>query len=166
MSTKNENILKSLAVLEQNLKDINSAKEQVNSVVNGSRQLAEVLNTYNESLDGISSNVTDILNASKQLNLETRENLLQQVNRFENEVTRFENVNLESEFANILTAITNHLNKQNIELSRKYDEVVSKSDSIILRLEKQDKDAKTLKILLLVTIVIMIVGIVLSLVMK
>ena|SRR5690554_6203295 len=166
MSTKNENILKSLAVLEQNLQDINTAKEQVQNVVDGSRQLTSIVNTYKESLEGISSNVTEILNTSKQLNLETRENLLQQVNRFQNEISRLENIDLESEFATILTAITNHLDVQNIEISKKFEEVINKSESITLRIDKQDKEAKTLKSMVFVTIGIIIIGIVIILVMK
>lgn len=166
MSTTNENILKSLAVLEQNLKDINSAKEQVENVVDGSQQLTTAVNTYKESLEGISKNVTKVLNVSKELNLETRENLLQQVNRFQNEISRLENIDLESEFATILTAITKYLDEQNVALTKKYDESISKSDNIILSLDKQDKETKTLKTLLLVTIGIMIAGIVITLIIK
>lgn len=166
MSTTNENILKSLAVLEQNLKDINSAKEQVENVVDGSQQLTTAVNTYKESLEGISKNVTKVLNVSKELNLETRENLLQQVNRFQNEISRLENIDLESEFATILTAITKYLDEQNVALTKKYDESISKSVNIILSLDKQDKETKTLKTLLLVTIGIMIAGIVITLIIK
>lgn len=166
MSTTNENILKSLAVLEQNLKDINSAKEQVNNVVETSEQLTSVINAYKDSLEGISKNVAKVLISSKDLNLETRSNLIEQVNRFESEISRIENFDLESNFEKILTTLTNQLDKQNIELSKKYEEGISKSDNIVLRLDQQDKETKSMKKLLFLTIGIVIIGIIITFVMK
>lgn len=263
MSTTNENILKSLAVLEQNLKDINSAKEQVKSAVKSSGDLAKVIESYQTTFESLSVNVKAILEDSKKFNNDSIKKLSEQTTNFSKEIakltefdvskslksiesetikhfqqnlnkpledldkqiiniknevskltefdfkdtfaslekqvvkqfntdlkekldaidnkaidlqskidefkaqiSRIEKVDLESQFNNILTVLTTHSEKQSIELSRKYDEVISKSDSIILRLDKQDKEAKTLKNLLFVTIGIIIIGIVITLVMK
>lgn len=119
MSTTNENILKSLAVLEQNLKDINSAKEQVNNVVDASKQLTSAINANKENLEMVSKNVAKVLNISKELNLDTRDSLMEQINRFQYEISRIENVDLESKVADILTTLVNYLDKQNNELSKK-----------------------------------------------
>jgi hypothetical protein len=263
MSTTNENILKSLAVLEQNLKEINSAKEQVNSVVKSSSDLAKVIESYKSTFESLSINVKAVLEDSKKFNNDSIKKLSEQttnfskeiakltefdvskslksiesetiknfqqnlskpledldkqiksieqevakltefdfnnsfsnierqvvnkfktdlkekldildnkaidlqskIDQFKAQISRIEKVDLESQFNNILTVLTTHSEKQSIELSRKYDEVISKSDSIILRLDKQDKEAKTLKNLVFVAIGIIIIGIVITLVMK
>jgi len=263
MSTTNENILKSLAVLEQNLKNINSAKEQVNSVVKSSDGLAKVIERYKTTFESLSINVSAVLEDSKKFNNDSVKKLSEQTTNFSKEIakltefdvskslesiesetikqfqqnlskpladldkqirnieqevaklteydfkdsfsnlerqvinqfktdlkekldildnkaldlqlkidefkaqiSRIEIVDIESHFTNILTVLTTHYEKQSIELSRKYDEVISKSDSIILRLDKQDEEAKTLKNLVFVTIGIIIIGIVITLVMK
>jgi F0F1-type ATP synthase delta subunit len=68
MSTTNENILKSLAVVEQNLKDINSAKEQVNNVVKASSDLAKVIESYQTTFESLSVNVKAVLDDSRKFN--------------------------------------------------------------------------------------------------
>ncbi len=263
MSTTNENILKSLAILEKNLKDINSAKEQVNSVVKSSGDLAKVIESYKTTFESLSINVKAVLEDSRKFNNDSIKKLSEQTTNFSKEIaklaefdvskslksiesetikhfqqnlskpladldkqvrniekevaklteydfkdsfsnlerlvvnqfktdlkekldvldnkaqelqskidefkaqiSRIEKVDLESHFNSILTVLTTHSEKQGIELSRKYDEVISKSDNIILRLDKQDKEAKTLKNLVFVTIGIIIIGIVITLVMK
>jgi predicted nucleic acid-binding Zn-ribbon protein len=263
MSTTNENILKSLAVLEQNLKDINSAKEQVNSVVKSSGDLAKVIESYKSTFENLSINVKAVLEDSRKFNNDSIQKLSEQTTNFSKEITkltefdvskcldsiesktikqfeqnlnkpledldkqitniknevsklsefdfkdtftnlekqvvkqfntdlkekldaidnkaidlqskidefksqisRIEKVDLESHFNNIQTILTTHYDKQSVELSKKYDEVISKSDCIILRLDKQDKEVKTLKILLLVTIGIIIAGLATILVVK
>lgn len=263
MSTTNENILKSLAVLEQNLKDINSAKEQVNSVVKSSGDLAKVIESYNTTFESLSVNVKAVLENSRKFNIDSIKKLSEQTTKFSKEIakltefdvskslksiesetikhfqqilskpledldkqitniqnevtkltvfnfkdtftnlekqvvsqfktdfkeklneldnktleiqskidefkkqiTRIEQVDLESHFKHIQTALTNHLDKQNIELSKKYEEAISKSDNIILRLDQQDKETKSLKTLLFLTIGIVIIGIIITFVMK
>lgn len=263
MSTTNENILKSLAVLEQNLKDINSAKEQVNSVVKSSGDLAEVIESYNTTFESLSVNVKAVLEDSRKFNNDSIKKLSEQttnfskeiakltefdvskslksiesetikhfqqnlskpledldkqitniqnevtkltefnfkdtftnlekqvvsqfktdfkeklneldnktleiqskIDEFKKQITRIEQVDLESHFQHLLTAVTNHLDKQNIELTKKYEEAISKSDNIVLRLDQQDKETKSLKTLLFLTIGIVIIGIIITFVMK
>jgi hypothetical protein len=48
----------------------------------------------------------------------------------------------------------------------KYEEVKSQGDNIIVRLDQQDKETKTLKTLLFLTIGIIITGIIINFVMK
>lgn len=173
MSTTNENILKSLAVLEQNLKDINSAKEQVNNVVKSSSDLAKVIESYQTTFESLSVNVKAVLDDSRKFNNDSIKKLSEQttnfskeIDEFKKQITRIEQVDLESHFKNLLTAITNHLDKQNIELTKKYEEAISKSDNIVLRLDQQDKETKSLKTMLYLAIGIVIIGIIITFVMK
>lgn len=88
MSTTNENILKSLAVLEQNLKDINSAKEQVNSVVKSSGDLAKVIDSYNSSFESLSNNVKAVLEDSRKFNNDSIKKLSEQTTNFSKEIAK------------------------------------------------------------------------------
>jgi prefoldin subunit 5 len=263
MSTTNENILKSLAVVEQNLKDINSAKEQVNNVVKASSDLAKVIESYQTTFESLSVNVKAVLDDSRKFNNDSIKKLSEQttnfskeiakltefdvskslksiesetikhfqqnlskpledldkqitniknevskltefdfkdtftnlekqvviqfktdlkekldeldnktleiqskIDEFKQQITRIEQVDLESHFQHLLTAVTNNLDKQNIELKKKYEEAISKSDNIVLRLDQQDKETKSLKTLLFLTIGIVIIGIIITFVMK
>jgi|GEM_PF-1591137 len=98
MSTTSENILKSLAVLEQNLKEINSANYQVNTVVKSSKDLAEVIETYQSSFDGISNSLQTVLNEVKSVNLDTISALSKQTELFNNEVAKLSNLDIEKSF--------------------------------------------------------------------
>lgn len=263
MSTTNENILKSLAVLEQNLKDINSAKEQVNDVVKTSGNLAKTIETYQTSFESLSINVKAVLDDSRKFNLDSiaklteqtknfskeiskltefdvskslksiesetikqfqqnlikplegldkqikniekevaklteydfkdsfinlekqvinqfnadlkeklvsldnkAEDLQSKIDEFKVQISRIEKVDLEFHFKQILTTLTNHTDKQSTELTKKYEEVKSQGANIIVRLDHQDKETKTLKTLLFLTIGIIIIGIVINFVMK
>lgn len=263
MSTKNENILKSLAVLEQNLKDINSAKEQVTNVVKSSSDLAKVIESYQTTFENLSVNVKAVLDDSRKFNNDSIKKLSEQttnfskeiakltkfdvskslksiesetikhfqknlskpledldkqianiknevskltefdfkdtftnlekqvvsqfktdlkekldeldnktleiqskIDEFKQQIKRIEQVDLESHFQHLLTTITNNLDKQNIELTKKYEEAISKNDIIVLRLDQQDKETKSLKTLLFLTIGIVIIGIIITIVMK
>jgi predicted nucleic acid-binding Zn-ribbon protein len=88
MSTTNENILKSLAVLEQNLKDINSAKEQVNSVVKSSGDLAKVIESYKSTFENLSINVKAVLEDSRKFNNDSIKKLSEQTTNFSKEIAK------------------------------------------------------------------------------
>lgn len=98
MSTTSENILKSLAVLEQNLKDIDSAKLQVSKVVKSSDDLAKVIETYQSSFDGVSKNLKTVLSEIKSVNLDTISNLSKQTELFNKEVDKLSNLDFETSF--------------------------------------------------------------------
>jgi len=262
MSTTNENILKSLAVLEQNLKDINSAKEQVNNVVKTSDNLAKTIETYQLSFESLSINVKTVLDDSRKFNLDSIAKLNEQTNNFSKEISkltefdvskslkaiesetikqfqqnlskplegldkqvqniekevaklteydfkesfnnlekqvvnqfnadlkeklvsldnksldlqskidefkaqilRIEKVDLESNFNNILTTLTTHTDKQSAEITKNYEEVRSQVENIILRFDQQDKETKTLKTLLFLTIGIGIIGMIITVIL-
>lgn len=260
MSTTNENILKSLANLEQNLNDINSAKEQVNNVVKTTGNLGEIIETYQKSFERLAINVQAVLDDSRKFNLDSitklseqtiifskeitklteldvskslksienetikqfqqnlskpLEGLDRQIKNIENEVAKLtefdlkdsfsnvekqvvnqfntalkeklvsldnkvldfqskieelkaqilkiENFDLESQFSRILKTLTNYSENQSSLLTERYDEVKSLNHNILLRLNQQDKENKTLKILLLLTIGTVIISIIINL---
>ncbi len=84
----NENIFKSLANLEQNLKDINSAKEQVNDVVKTSGNLAKTIETYQTSFENLSINVKAVLDDSRKFNLDSIAKLTEQTKNFSKEIAK------------------------------------------------------------------------------
>ncbi len=98
MSTTSENILKSLAVLEHNLNDIDSAKLQVSKVVKSSNDLAKVIETYQSSFDGVSKNLKTVLSEIKSVNLDTISNLSKQTELFNKEVDKLSNLDFETSF--------------------------------------------------------------------
>ena len=262
MSTTNDNILKSLAVLEQNLNDINSAKEQVNNVAKTSDHLAKIIETYQTSFESLSINVKAVLDDSRQFNLDSIAKLSEQTKTFSKEISkitefdvskslksieseaikqfqqnlskplevldihiknidkevskltefdfqnsfnkiekevvnqfnsdikeqlvtldkkaldlqskidefktvvlRIEKIDLEWHFNEILTNLTNHTDKQHTEINKKYDEVKNQTANIFLRLDQQDRETKTLKTLLFLTIGLLIIGIIANIVL-
>jgi len=111
MSNTNENILKSLAVLEQNLKDIHSAKEQVVKVVESSADLAQVIESYKSSFEGLSANVKDVLEESRNFNLDTIAKLSEQTDNFNKEVKRLIEFDFTKSFKSIETEIVKQFEK-------------------------------------------------------
>lgn len=103
MSIKSNDILKSLAVLENSLKDINSAREQVNEVVETSEDLAEVLKSYKDSFQSLSSNVKAVIEDSRKFNLDSIGKLSEQTQNFSNEVTKLTDFDV----SNTLNSIEN-----------------------------------------------------------
>ena len=66
---ENDNILASLAELEQNLKDIDSARQQVAEVVQSSKSLADIIASYKSSFEELAHNVNQALDKNKDLSL-------------------------------------------------------------------------------------------------
>lgn len=254
MSTTNENILKSLAVLEQNLKDINSAKEQVNNVVESSSDLAKVIESYQTTFESLSVNVKAVLDDSRKFNNDSINKLSEQTTNFSKEIAkltefdvskslksiesetikhfqqnlskpledldkqianiknevskltefdfkdtfcnlekqvvsqfktdlkekldeldtktleiqskidefklqilRIENVNFELHFSTMLTTIINHLDEHNIDLAKNHEELKNQVENILLNNNRQVKESKTLKTLVLINLGILIV---------
>lgn len=111
MSTTSENILKSLALLEQNLKDIDSAKLQVSKVVKSSDDLAKVIETYKSSFDGISKNLKTALSEIKNVNIDTISNLSKQTELFNKEVDKLSKLDFETSFNSIKKEIVKQFEK-------------------------------------------------------
>jgi len=254
MSITNDNILKSLAVLEQNLNDINSAKEQVNKVVKSSSDIAKVIESYQSSFEGLSKNVKAVLEDSRKFNLDSISKLTEQTSNFSKEITkmtefdvskslksieskavkqfeqnlliplnafdehinkmkeevdkltefnfqdsfnklekdvinqfntnlkkkldifdnkvqelqtkieefklqilRLEKVDLEYHFKNILRLLTDHLDQHYIQQGKKNEEIKNQYQILMTRFDKQEKEIKTSKTLLFVSIAMVIV---------
>jgi hypothetical protein len=113
MSTTNENILKSLAVLEQNLKDIYSAKEQVNSVVKSSGDLAKVIESYNTTFESLSVNVKAVLEDSKKLNNDSIIKLSEQTTNFSKEIDKLTEFDVSKSLKSIESETIKHF-QQNL----------------------------------------------------
>ena len=100
MSNTNE-ILKSLAVLEHNLENIQSAKEQVAKVVESSGKLAQVIESYKSSFEGLASSVQTVLKESKSFSIETITKLSEETNSFRAEVKKLIEFNFIGSFKSI-----------------------------------------------------------------
>lgn len=138
MSTKNENILKSLAVLEQNLKDIDSAKLQVSKVVKSSDDLAKVIETYQSSFEGVSKNLKTVLNEIKSVNLDTISNLSKQTELFNKEVDKLSNLDFETSFNSVKEKIVKQFEKDLKEKLIVLENTTTSFDKEVTRLTEFD----------------------------
>ena len=132
MST-NENILKSLAVLEQNLKDIKSAKDQVNEVVTSSGDLAQAIESYNSSFDGLARNLETVLLEIKSVNTNTISILTTKIKLFNDEIVKLSELDFKKSFNSaekeIVKQFENDLKERLVildEKTEKFDEQVKK----------------------------------------
>jgi hypothetical protein len=101
MSTASENILNSLASLEQNLKEINSAKEQVNNVVLTSESLARSLELYQTSFEGLALNIKNVLEDSREFNQNSISKLAEQTNKISLEISKLTGFNVHKTFQSL-----------------------------------------------------------------
>lgn len=101
MSTASENILNSLAALEQNLNDINSAKEQVNNVVLTSENLARSLELYQSSFEGLTLNIKNVLEDSREFNQNSISKLAEQTNKISLEISKLMGFNVHKTFQSL-----------------------------------------------------------------
>ena len=93
-----DNILAALAALQQNLKDIDSAKQQVTEVVQSSKDLANVIVSYKSSFEGLSSHIKQILDASKDLNLNVLSELSNLTLSLKDELSRLSEFDFDTKF--------------------------------------------------------------------
>lgn len=119
MSTTNENILKSLAVLEQNLKDINSAKAQVNSVVKSSSDLARVIESYQTTFQSLSVNVKAVLDDSRKFNNDSIKKLSEQTTNFSKEIAKLTEFDVSKSLKSIESETIKHF-QQNLSKPLEY----------------------------------------------
>jgi hypothetical protein len=138
MSTTSENILKSLAVLEQNLKEIDSAKTQVSKVVKSSDDLAKVIDNYRSSFEGVSQNIKTVLYEIKTVNLETISALSKQTELFNNEVAKLSNLDFERSFNSVKNEIVSQFEKETQKPLLILEEKAKKFDKEITRLTEFD----------------------------
>jgi len=147
MNNTNEKILKSLADLEHNLNQINSAKEQVNKVVQTSVDLAKVIESYQSSFQGLSNNVKTILEDSSKYSVESITKLSEQVDNFKAEVENLSKIDVANSIEKIEKEVVlkfeKNLNKQLSVLDLKSQEFQNKIDefkSQISRIESMKLD--------------------------
>ena len=138
MSTTNENILKSLAVLEQNLKDINSAKEQVNNIVKSSSDLSIVIESYQTTFESLSVNVKAVLDDSRKFNNESIKQLLEQTANFSKEVARLTEFDVTKSLKSIESETIKHfhqnLSKPLEDLDKQITNIKNEKDSPLAEL--------------------------------
>ncbi|MDR1897519.1 MAG: hypothetical protein LBR10_12090 [Prevotellaceae bacterium] len=126
MSTND--ILKSLVDLEQNLKDIDSAKEQVTQVVASTEKLTDAIKSCEQSLGGISSNIENIIGENNTFYSEKLKHLSKEIEKFQDETSRL----VDTDFNELF----NELQKTFIEQTRK---------DVNVELQKIDGKAKELQ---------------------
>lgn len=145
MSKKNDDILKSLAILEQNLRDIDSARLQVLQVVQSSNKIANVIEIYESSFDEVFVNLNTVLKEIKSINFDTISTLSKQTVLFEKEVNRLTDFDFTNSFYSIEKHVVKQFEKdlkirlgmideQSIELQEKIDDFKSQ----LTRFEKND----------------------------
>lgn len=148
MSSIDKNILKSLAVLEGNLKDINSAKEQVNNVVKSSGNLASVIESYKVSFESLSINVEAVLEDSRKFNNDSIKKLSEQTTYLSKEIAKLTEFDvsktLESIESETIKQFQQNLSKPLSDLDNKALVLQSKIDEFkaqISRVEKVDLES-------------------------
>lgn len=148
MSSIDKNILKSLAVLEGNLKDINSAKEQVNNVVKSSSNLASVIESYKVSFESLSINVEAVLEDSRKFNNDSIKKLSEQTTYLSKEIAKLTEFDvsktLESIESETIKQFQQNLSKPLSDLDNKALVLQSKIDEFkaqISRVEKVDLES-------------------------
>lgn len=148
MSSIDKNILKSLAVLEGNLKDINSAKEQVNNVVESSGNLASVIESYKVSFESLSINIEAVLENSRKFNNDSIKKLSEQTTYLSKEIAKLTEFDvsktLESIESETIKQFQQYLSKPLSDLDNKALVLQSKIDEFkaqISRVEKVDLES-------------------------
>ena len=144
-------ILKSLANLEQSLKDIDSARKQVSEVIKSSEKLADeakqqvaeaiqysellvsdaiessqnqvtevvqssgkladVIASYKSSFEGISSNIEQVLDKSKDLTLNVLSELSKQTGNLRDEIVKFSEIDFDAKFQTLQKEVVKQFEK-------------------------------------------------------
>jgi len=138
MSTTNENILKSLSLLEQNLIDINSAKEQVNDVVKSSGNLAEILVKYQLSFEGLSKNVKSVLDDSRKFNLDSIEKLSVQTENISAEIAKLTEFDISKSLKSIEIETIKHFQQNLSKPLEGLDNQIKKIENEVSKLTEHD----------------------------
>jgi len=135
MSNTND-ILKSLIELQKSLEEIDSAKQQVLKVVDSSEALAQVIESYKSSFEGLSANVQTVFDESRNFNLDTITRLSEQTDNFNKEVTRLIEFDFTKSFQSIEQEVVKTFEK---DLSEKLAVIDSKSQNLQEKVEDMQK---------------------------
>lgn len=138
MSTINDRILKSLASLEQNLNEINSAKEQVSLIINSSSELAKVIGSYQESFASLSQNVESILEDSREFNYDSVSKLSLHAESLSIEIKKLSEFDVSESIKSIDSEVVKHFHKNLIQPIEKLNEQSNKIQKEITKLIEFD----------------------------
>ena len=146
MSTASENILNSLAALEQNLNDINSAKEQVNNVVLTSENLARSLELYQASFEGLTLNIKNVLEDSREFNQNSISKLEEQTNKFSLEISKLTGFNVHKTFQSLEEEALKQFQQNLSKPIQAFDKQIKSLGGEVLKLTEFDFSAYFKKI--------------------
>ena len=138
MSSTNENILKSLAVLEKNLNEINSAKEEVSKVVSSSVEIVKVLDLYQSSFEGLSLNVKSVIDDFRKFNLDSIAKLSEQTQSFSKEITKLTEFDVSNSLKSIESKVVKQFEQNLIKPLNALDEQTKKIEIEVVRLTEFD----------------------------
>jgi len=140
-----DEILKSLANLQKSLEEIDSARQQVINVVNSSSELAKVVASYKSSFEGLSINISQVLDKSKEFNLDILSELSKQTGNFSDEVSKLTEFDFNAKFQTlqqeVIKQFENDLANQLSIIDKKAEIIQEKSDELqkqVIRLESID----------------------------
>ena len=146
MSTASENILNSLAALEQNLNDINSAKEQVNNVVLTSENLARSLELYQSSFEGLTLNIKNVLEDSREFNQNSISKLAEQTNKISLEISKLTGFNVHKTFQSLEEEALKQFQQNLSKPIQAFDKQIKSLGGEVLKLTEFDFSAYFKKI--------------------
>jgi len=146
-------ILKSIADLEKNLNEIDSAKKQVLKILESSSQLADVVSSYQTTFQGLTENIQQMIDKIKGLNLNILSDLQKHTDNFRLEVSKLNEFTqsiasirqgldaiqsssdaYRSEFTQYLSSIRENLEAaQNLSVTNK-NTIISKLDEVTVDL--------------------------------
>jgi len=117
-----DSILKSLAELQQNLQDIESAKQQVLNVVSSSEKFSSAASTCEIAFEGLSSTMHKMVANINEMNLNLLSDLTTNIELFKDEVQKLNDVN--KQFSAICDDVQNLqilTKSQHSEISQRLD---------------------------------------------
>ena len=122
-----DEILKSLANLQKSLEEIDSARQQVINVVNSSSELAKVVASYKSSFEGLSINISQVLDKSKEFNLDILSELSKQTGNFSDEVSKLTEFDFNAKFQTLQQEVVSQFER---DLSNKLTVIDTKAEII------------------------------------
>lgn len=138
MITASENILNSLAALEQNLNEINSAKEQVNNVVLTSENLARSLELYQASFEGLTLNIKNVLDDSREFNQNSISKLAEQTNKISLEISKLTGFNVHKTFQSLVEEALKQFQQNLSKPIQAFDKQIKSLGGEVLKLTEFD----------------------------
>jgi len=133
-----DKILKSLAELQQNLQDIESAKQQVLNVVNSSAEFSSSASACKIAFEGIASSSREIVENFNSLSVNLLSQLSNNIVLLQNEILRL------NEFKQNFVSISNNLDNLLNKVDTQYSDISNRLNLLDsnLQLIKEDVSKK------------------------